>query len=199
MEVLAVEDDVFSRKLLCSMIEKMGHDVVVAENGVDALKILSGGFVKIAVLDWNLPEMSGLDVCKKIREKDFKIPPYIIMATAANIKKENVIETLRAGANDYLEKPYDAEELKAALKTAEKVISLQLDLEERIRELQKAVDEIKLLRGILPICMGCGKIRTDRESWEKIEEYLSKHIDIKFSFGLCPDCIEKNYDKILKK
>ncbi len=197
MEILAVEDDVFSKKMLRAIIEKIGYDVVVADDGAEALKILRGGFIKIAVMDWNLPGISGIEACRELRSMDFKIPPYIIIATAANLSKENVIESLRAGANDYLEKPYNVEEMRATLKTAEKMITLQLDLEDRVRELEKALDEIKHLRGILPICMKCGKIRTDRESWEKIDEYLGRHTDVKFSHGLCPDCLEKNYEGIL--
>lgn len=196
-EILAVEDDVVSGRILRSIIEGMGYEVVHAETGTDALRILSMGYIKIAVIDWNLPGLSGVDVCKRIREIEFKIPPYIIIATSANIKKEHVVETIRVGANDYLEKPYNPLELKVALKTAEKIIRLQMDLEDRVRELEKALEEIMTLRGILPICIKCGKIRTDRESWEKIDEYLSRHTDIKFTHGLCPECLESNYGDML--
>ena len=198
MEILAVEDDILSRKILRAIIENIGYNVVTADTGTEALKILGGGYIKIAVIDWNLPGLSGIEICRKIREMDFKIPPYIIIATSANNTKDNVIEALRAGANDYFEKPYSSEELKATLKIAEKIISLQLDLEDRIRELERALDEIKMLRGILPICMKCGKIRADRESWEKIDEYLSKHTDVKFTHGLCPECLDGNYGDMLQ-
>jgi CheY-like chemotaxis protein len=197
MDVLAVDDDNFSRDLLKMLISKAGHNVVSAENGTEALRILSAGYVKIAVVDWILPDISGIDVCRRVRRIDFKIPPYIIIATASMNKKDNIIESLRAGSNDYVEKPLNAEELIARLKVAEKFISLQLDLQDRITELEKALDEINTLRGILPICMQCGKIRTDRKGWEKMEEYLSKHTNVKFSHSLCPECIDQKYSGIL--
>ncbi len=198
MDVLAVDDDNFSRDLLKVLISKAGHNVVSAENGTEAIRILSGGCIKIAIVDWILPDISGIDVCRRIRRIDFNIPPYIIIATASMSRKDDIIESLRAGANDYVEKPFNSEEMAARLKVAEKFISLQLDLQDRISELEKALEEISTLRGILPICMQCGKIRTDRKSWEKMEEYLSKHTNVKFSHGLCPECIEQKYCDVLK-
>lgn len=197
MDVLTVDDDNFSRNVLRILITKAGHNVVSAENGMEALRILSAGYVKIAIVDWILPDISGIDVCRRIRRTEFKVPPYIIIATASMNKKDNIIESLRAGSNDYVEKPFNAEELMARMKVAEKFISLQLDLHNRIIELEKAFGEISTLRRILPICMQCGKIRSDRESWEKMEEYISKHTNVKFSHGLCPECIDQKYSSVL--
>ena len=105
------------------------------------------------------------------------------------------MEGLGAGANDYIVKPFNREELRARVKVGERIIKLQSSLAARVEELQEALSHIKTLQGILPICMYCHKIRDDKEAWGRIESYIEKHSEVRFSHSLCPECLEKHYLK----
>jgi len=109
-------------------------------------------------------------------------------------RPDEIVTGLEAGANDYIIKPFKAPELKARLNVGVRMVELQLELAERVTELEKALSEVKQLRGILPICAYCKKIRDDRNYWEQVEDYFARHTEAKFSHSFCPDC----YDKIIK-
>jgi hypothetical protein len=79
------------------------------------------------------------------------------------------------------------------------MLELQFALNSKIKELEDAINHIKTLQGILPICMYCHKIRTDDEAWERIESYLEKNTDAQFSHGLCPECLDKYYPEVGNK
>ena len=95
-----------------------------------------------------------------------------------------------SGADDYLHKPCDPEELNARLEVGKRVLNLQRELRARVNDLEDAMASIKQLRGLLPICAYCKKIRDDGNYWRQIEEYVSAHTDARFSHGICPACLE---------
>jgi AmiR/NasT family two-component response regulator len=100
---------------------------------------------------------------------------------------------LQSGANDYIIKPFHNEEFRARLDIGCRMVELQTALVERVKELENALAEIKTLQGLLPICMHCHKIREGRDGWTRLEEYVSRHSEAKFSHGLCPECLAKFY------
>jgi len=108
-------------------------------------------------------------------------------------RKEDIVSGLDAGANDYVIKPFEQEELRARLRVGERVVELQSALNDRVKELQKALSHIKTLQGILPICMHCHKIRDDQDVWQRLEKYIAEHSGVQFSHGLCPECRKKYY------
>jgi DNA-binding response OmpR family regulator len=116
----------------------------------------------------------------------------VILLTARD-EKGDIVEGLGAGANDFVIKPFDPGELKARLAVGQRVITLQASLNDRIRELSAALEHVKTLQGIIPICMHCHKIRNDSESWQRIDRYIEEHSSAMFSHGLCPDCLAKHY------
>ena len=193
MRVLIADDSISSRFLLEQTLKKFGYDVISTKDGKEALDELNKeGAPQIAILDWMMPEMDGIEVCKKVREKKTNNPTYIILLTALGNKK-NIVIGLSNGANDYISKPFDREELQARVQVGERFIELQNKLANQISELQNAVEHIKTLQGILPICMHCHKIRNDNEAWEKVEEYIEKNTAAEFSHSLCPECLDKYY------
>jgi hypothetical protein len=99
------------------------------------------------------------------------------------------------GADDYIAKPYDIPELRARVDVGRRMVEVQGQLVDRVRELRAALDHVKTLQGILPICMHCHKIRNDSNSWDRIEKYIEEHSKAEFSHGLCPECLEKHYPK----
>jgi phosphoserine phosphatase RsbU/P len=193
MRVLVAEDDLTSRRILRSLLVRWGYDVTFACDGAEAWNCLRESHSpKLVVLDWVMPAMDGIDVCRSVRQVPSPEPPYIIMLTARECKRD-VIEGLDAGANDYIAKPYDPEELRARLQVGKRVVELQESLAKRVVELQDALAHIKCLQGILPICMHCHRIRTDEESWQRIESYIADHSEAQFTHGICPECLSLHY------
>jgi PleD family two-component response regulator len=128
MRVLIAEDDFASRILLEAILEKWGYEVVVANDGADAWRILDADNApSIAVLDWMMPHLSGLELCERVRQRDQELAPYIVMLTTKS-EKADVSAGLDAGADDYLVKPFDFTELGARLRVAKRAVVLQRDL-----------------------------------------------------------------------
>jgi sigma-B regulation protein RsbU (phosphoserine phosphatase) len=191
MRILIAEDDPVTRKVLEAMLIKMGHDVVVTCNGEEAWQAyLDINTPKLAIFDWIMPEMDGLELCRKIRNKPGELPIYIIMLTAKG-QKQDIVEGLNNGADDYVTKPFNPDELNARVQAGGRILELQASLADRIRELEDALSNIKQLQGLLPICCYCKKIRDDQNYWQQVEGYISLHTEVKFTHSICPECYKK--------
>ena len=137
--ILVAEDDAISRELICSRLEKWGYEVIVTENGLDAMMALrKKDAPSMAILDWMMPDMDGLEICRRIREVDRVL--YIILLTARSTKA-NLLEGLRAGADDYLVKPFDKDELHARILVGLRVMALQTALLVRMKALEAGNSE----------------------------------------------------------
>jgi DNA-binding response OmpR family regulator len=193
MRILIVEDDKTSRTMLAAVLKKGGHKVVEADNGVRALRIREAPDApRLVILDWMMPDLDGLEVCRRLRDSLREQPPYIIMLTSRG-SAEDIVAGLEVGADDYLVKPYNAGELQARVSVGCRILGLQDKLEAKIAELSDALSKVKTLQGILPICSYCKKIRDDQEGWRRMEEYVGAHSDAQFSHGICPECMNKMY------
>jgi CheY-like chemotaxis protein len=191
MKILIAEDDPTSRRVLAATLDKFGYEVVVAANGAEAWATLqSADAPQLAILDWMMPEIDGVELCRRVRALPSATPPYLILLTAKS-GKEDVVAGLDAGANDYLTKPFDRAELRARVKVGAHVLELQGYLAERVCELEIALSQVKQLQGLLPICSYCKKIRDEQNYWQRVDSYLTEHTDVLFSHGICPDCYER--------
>jgi sigma-B regulation protein RsbU (phosphoserine phosphatase) len=191
MRILIAEDDPVSRTVLARMLTISGHDVVATADGRAAWEILEREDApKLAILDWMMPELDGVEVCRRVHDLARPEPTYLILLTAKD-QKEDVVEGLDSGANDYIVKPFDRRELHSRVRVGERVVQLQRDLGERVRELQFAMAQVHQLQELLPICSYCKKIRDDRSYWQQVEGYLSDRAGIQFTHGVCPDCYER--------
>jgi len=189
MKILIAEDDPVSRRLLDATVKKWGHETTTVENGEQAWEILKNSYneYSIAILDWMMPELDGVGVCKRVRAKKAASPMHIIMLTAKS-RKDDIVIGLEAGADDYVTKPFDRGELHARLEVGIRIITLQKELAERVNELEEILVKVRTLQGLLPICAYCKKIRDDNNYWQGVDHYLSEHSDARFSPSLCPDC-----------
>jgi len=188
MKILIAEDDPVSRRILEATLLKWGYTVWVAIDGTQAWDALQGeNAPTLAILDIMMPGLDGLEVCRRVRQLPTTTPPYIIMLTAM-ASKDEVVNGIQAGANDYLSKPFHRDELKARVAVGAQMLELQRNLAERVKELEVALSQVKQLQGMLPICSYCKKIRNDQNYWQRVEGYLSDHTDVEFSHGICPDC-----------
>jgi CheY-like chemotaxis protein len=190
MIVLVADDLDVNRKLLRTLLSADGYDVIEASNGTDALQILQGATGPIVgLLDWEMPEMEGPEVCKQTRAIPNSPPIYLILLTVRD-SKQDTVAGLNAGANDYITKPFDKTELLARVSIGKQMVQLQQALTERVEELREALLSVKQLGGLLPICSYCKKIRDDQNYWQQVEAYVGKHSDAKFSHSICPQCYE---------
>jgi phosphoserine phosphatase RsbU/P len=189
--ILIAEDHHVSRHLLERNLQNWGFEVVSAENGAAAVEILeSPGAPAIAVLDWMMPLMDGVEVCQRVRRQTNRPYIYLLLLTAKS-QKEEVAAGLDAGADDYVVKPFDPDELRARLKVGQRVVELERTLEKRVQDLQTALDDVKKLKTLLPICMYCKSVRDDQDYWRQIDEYIHTETGTDFSHGICPHCMEK--------
>jgi sigma-B regulation protein RsbU (phosphoserine phosphatase) len=189
-KVLIAEDDPISRSVLNAFLSRWGYEVVVAADGTEAWEILHQPEAPcLVILDWIMPGISGVDICRRLREEEQSPPPYIILLTSRT-GAEDVVEGLEAGADDYISKPFNREELRARTHAAARLVELQASLRQRVAELEEALASVKTLQGLLPICSYCKKIRTDGNYWQQVEAYISEHSSATFSHGICPACYE---------
>ena len=196
MRILIAEDDLTSRIMLAAVLQKIGHDVREAVDGAEAWAALQQPDApRLAILDWMMPTMSGLDVVRRVRTLPTDRPPYLIMLTTKGAKAD-LIEGLDAGANDYLSKPFDAGELRARVEVGRRMVEAQHALATKADELRQALDDVKTLRGIVPICSRCKQIRDDQGYWNQVDVYVRNHTEAQFSHGLCPACIKRLYPDV---
>ena len=190
MKVLIAEDDAVSRRLLHAGLARWGYEILVAGDGTEAWQMLQQQRPALLILDWLMPGMDGLEICRKARAlPDFQ-SAYIILVTGRSTK-EDIIQGLDAGADDYIIKPFYPGELRARISVGLRVAQLQLNLADRVRELEDALAKVKTLSGMLPICASCKKIRDDKGYWMQIESYVRDHSEAEFSHGVCPECAKK--------
>lgn len=193
MRILIAEDDPTSHRVLRMVLEKWGHDVVCCRDGGEAWNALSAADApRMAILDWMMPELDGVALVRRIREDSRLRSMYLILLTAKG-RKDDLVEGLGAGADDYLVKPFNRDELAARMSVGERVLGLQAQLQDRIGQVEDALAQIKTLRGLIPMCAGCKRIRDDGGYWQQVEAYVSEHSEARFSHGLCPECVAKHY------
>ncbi|MDI6796658.1 MAG: response regulator transcription factor [Desulfatibacillaceae bacterium] len=196
MRIFIAEDDSTSRSILAAVLQKQGHEVTTASDGIQALEVLEGQDAPLMViLDWVMPFISGVELCRIIRAKKTNQPPYIILLSGKN-EKADIAEGLSSGADDYLTKPFDPIELSARVEVGQRILNLQAELALKIKQLEQALLEVKTLRGILPICSFCKQIRDDKGAWSQLESYISKHSDAFFSHSICPKCMSEQFPDI---
>ena len=190
MKVLLAEDDGVTRLAVEAALQEWGFEVTGCADGQTAWdQLQQPAGPRLALLDWLMPGLDGPEVCRRVRAKPGLESVYLILLTARD-GRADVITGLEAGADDYVAKPFDRDELRLRLRAGQRILELQSHLAERVHELEEAVARVKQLQGILPICSYCKKIRSDRDYWEQVESYLSTQIDVRFSHGICPDCYE---------
>lgn len=188
MRILIADDDPISLRMIESALVKWGHQVQAVTSGTAALEALQQPDApQIAILDWMMPDIDGAEVCQRIRPLTADRFLYILLLTARS-EKADIVAGFEAGADDYLVKPFDREELRARLNAGIRIVELQGQLGHRIHQLEEALQKVHELQGLLPICCYCKKVRDDQNYWHEVENYVSVRSGTTFSHGICPDC-----------
>jgi PleD family two-component response regulator len=186
--ILIVDDMAENIRIL---IELLGREyaIIPATNGAAALKKSQiEPLPDLILLDIMMPEMDGYDVCRALKENDLTRDIPVIFITAVSEAMDEA-KAFTLGAVDYVTKPFHPATIKARVKT-------HIELSRHIRELRYALDTVKTLSGLIPICAGCKKIRDDQGYWKQVESYICEHTDARFSHGICPDCLQTHYTEM---
>ena len=167
MRILIAEDEMMSRKMLQKTLERAGYEVTVVENGRPAAdQLCPADGPRLALLDWVMPELDGPGVCREVRKRNAQSYVYLVLLTSKE-SKEDVVAGLESGADDYLTKPFDPEELKARLRTGQRILSLEDRLVEAREEMrfQATHDILTTLwnRGVIVNLLGRELTRSRRE------------------------------------
>ena len=200
MSILIVDDTPEVRSMLHVILESAGYqDILLAGTAAEAFERLGMGDsgaspVKIdaVLMDLMMPDLDGVEACRRIKAVERFCDTPIIMVTA--MSEAGFLEAaFAAGAVDYLTKPVNRLELLARTRSALK-LKREMDCRKaREQELEQALRESKVLRGLLPICGQCKKIRDDQGRWQPVESYIKGHTEVDFSHGICPECLNKHY------
>ena len=188
--ILLADDEEPSRRFITYYLTNWGYSVVPAMDGLEAASILeSDDAPAIALLDWIMPGIEGPDLCRQVRKRHDRPFTYLLLLTA-KVRKDEVAEGLDAGADDYVTKPCDMKELRARLRVGERMVTLERTLARQVVSLQEALDHVRQLKELLPICAWCKRVRDDEDYWHSIEEYLHLHTGTDFTHGICPHCLD---------
>jgi DNA-binding response OmpR family regulator len=191
LQVLVADDEPVSRTVVGAMLKKAGYGVVYAPDGEQAWQQLDAANPPaVALLDWEMPGLQGPEVVERIRSKQVQTPTYVILLTSRD-SSADIVQGLRAGADDYVTKPANEDELIARVNVGARVVQLQTALADRVRSLEEALANVKALQTLLPMCAYCKSIRNDQNYWEKVETYFTQHSGVSFTHSYCPNCYER--------
>jgi phosphoserine phosphatase RsbU/P len=177
VRLLIAEDDSVSRLSLSAAVERFGHEVTAASDGAAAWEAMQKADYSVVISDWDMPVMDGAELCRRIRSAATdRYVYFILIATRGG--KQRYLEGMEAGADDFITKPVDSEELGARIKVAERILNLRHHLQR--------------LEGLLPICSYCKRIEDQGKEWQPVEQYVSTRSAAQFSHGICPECYQRH-------
>jgi DNA-binding response OmpR family regulator len=180
MKVLAVEDDPVALAMLKRALQKLGHEVVTATDGQQALEAIEREEFRVVVSDWIMPGVDGLELCRRLRARLGRDYVYFILLSGILPSEENQKEAIEAGVDDFLHKPLDPLRIAMRLHVAERIVQY--------------ATQVRQLEEFLPICGYCKKVRDDQNYWQQIESYINARTGTDFSHSVCPDC----YTSVIK-
>ncbi len=200
--ILVVDDTRDNVRLLVDALGNERYRLRPVMSGKAALDAARKEPPDLVLLDILMPEMDGYEVCRLLKaETRLKDVPVIFISALYDVSDK--LKGFSAGGVDYISKPFQMAEVLARVETHLTLSRLRRELEEKNTALKKmnmelsgALEEIKTLRGILPICCHCKKIRDDQGYWKQLEAYFDEHAGIEFSHGICPECAKKLYPDI---
>ncbi len=215
MKILIIDDDIVSLNLMKDILYKAGFEnISTASCACAGLEIIEQEKPDLLLLDYLLPDMDGFVLCKKLKQDQATMDIPVFIITGADVDYDTTMENaFETGASEYFTKPVRLADflprLRTALKSKKLIDQVRQEIElrkeaeqdqaELIDELRQAIERIKTLKGMLPICSSCKKIRNDEGYWQNVERYIREHSDAQFTHGICPECAKKLYPEVYKK
>ncbi|MBN1582798.1 MAG: response regulator [Anaerolineae bacterium] len=190
MRALIAEDETLVSEMLYGLLDEMGYAVAGrALDGVQAVDMVQRMRPDFVLMDIEMPGIDGIEAARQIRDG---CPTPVIVLTSYE-RPELVEQASAAGVGAYLVKPPNARELDRAITIAIARFDDMIRLRRLNTEIEKALEQVKQLSGLLPICANCKKIRDDTGYWQDVAVYIRNHSEAEFSHGLCPDCAQELY------
>jgi len=209
MAILIVDDDLITQELFKGILKKQGYNKIqVSSSGENALELVKKDPPDLILLDVFMPGIEGYEVCQRLNANNTTTHIPIIMVTGGAVHADEAIQkSFKAGAIDFITKPIRTIEFLARINSGltikknhdllvneiEKRRQAEKEKEKLIKKLEQALAEVKSLKGIVPICSHCKKIRDDKGYWNTLELYIQEHSDAEFSHGICQGCAKKFY------
>jgi sigma-B regulation protein RsbU (phosphoserine phosphatase) len=192
VKILIAEDEFTTRMMVQVCLENWGYTVTSVTNGQEAwAKLQSPDAPNIAILDWEMPELDGIDVCRRVKEMDLENPPYIILLTGRD-SNTDIVRGFDAGADDYMTKPFNDNELQARVRVAERLVRTQTSLTATVSELKEALNQLEMLETGIEICGTCRSVFSPYDcEWHTGDEIINNGADPRFITSTCPDCQQK--------
>jgi sigma-B regulation protein RsbU (phosphoserine phosphatase) len=204
-KILVTDDSLVARTACSNQLNEAGYQVVFAQNGIEAVEAVKRESPDLILMDVVMPEMNGVEACRKIKDlESARDIPIIMVTSMADV--ETLHSAFEAGAVDYVTKPIEPIELMARIRSALRLKAemdarkkREQELTKKNQELESALSEIKTLRGFIPICAWCKKIRNIEGYWEQMEHYIEQHSQATFSHSICKECAAKQLKKSKNK
>ena len=188
MRILIAEDEYTTRLMVQVSLENWGYSVNSVADGKEAWEIFKKPEAPdVAILDWEMPEVDGVELCKRIKNLQRANPVYVILLTGRDSQKD-IVQGFDAGADDYMTKPFNDDELRARVRVAERLVTIQSSLSQSVEELKSALDMVDTLQGSVPVCNNCQKIEGDNNKWHTLNECINERFDMRFTPEFCPEC-----------
>jgi DNA-binding response OmpR family regulator len=184
MKVLIAEDDATSRAVLQGAMLKLGYEVVSADSGVAAWEALLTSGARVVVSDWVMPDIDGLELCRRVRALRDRPYTYFILLSGQRVSEAHHAKAMEEGVDDFLLKPLDVDSLRMRLRVGERIVRL--------------TERVRTLEGILPMCAYCRRIRDEKGGYSNLEEFVSDRTTARFSHGVCPDCAKTHFPEYTK-
>lgn len=189
--IMAIDDSPTNLQLLVEGLGEL-YEIICFTSGKEALSLVEAYQPELILLDIQMPEISGYDLCEKLKNLELIKNVPIIFITAMS-QPEDEIKGLEYGAVDYITKPFDMRIVNLRISTQVTLRRTSRLLAERTAELERTVKDLQTLQEIIPICMYCKKIRDDLGAWNQLEAYISQHTGSNFSHGICPECLREHF------
>ena len=194
--VLIVDDVEENVEILYSILKILDYRIAIALNASETYLAVDREIPDLILLDVMLPDGNGFEIAADLSRKypDENIP--IIFVTARAHLKDR-IEGFRVGGVDYISKPYEESEVLARVRTHVELGWIRKEQKQLIHQLKETLAEVSSLRGIIPICANCKKIRDDKGYWIQVEQYISEHSEADFTHSICPTCVDILYPDLM--
>ena len=190
MKILIAEDEYITRLMVQVSLEKWGYRVDCVSDGNEAWEVLQKPDApQIAILDWEMPGLDGVEVCRRVKELEKETPIYVILLTGRD-NRNDILHGFDMGADDYMTKPFDDNELRAWVRVAERLVHIQISLAESVEELRYVLDQMESLQGALPVCKSCHKIQGSEDAWISLDEAMHDQSDPRILPTKCPECTQ---------
>ncbi|MFP4492193.1 MAG: two-component system response regulator, partial [Spirochaetaceae bacterium] len=190
--VLLVDDVRENLEMLYRILGEQKYRFALASNAAETYRAVEKEIPDIILLDVMLPDGNGFSIAQELRRK-YPDKEFTVIFITARADIEDKIKGFSAGAVDYIPKPFHNREVLLRVQTHVELLLARKRQAVLIDKLQTALEEVRNLRGIIPICAHCKKVRDDSGYWQNVEQYFRRYNKIEFSHGLCPECLDKLY------